>query len=99
VKNFLLQQYSGYEQNEEAIENAYDKVIMKSYSHRKQFKINLKTKLKKQVEESSSWVKALLGCFEVPAMEIISRTLLCIHALMCDNGFDTKLVTTMWSAL
>ncbi|KAK3123404.1 hypothetical protein QOZ80_8AG0630110 [Eleusine coracana subsp. coracana] len=73
ARNFLLQQYSGYEESEEAIENAYDKIIMKSYSHRKKTKVNLKTKLKKQVEESPSWVKALLGCFEMPSMEIILK--------------------------
>jgi hypothetical protein len=73
ARNFLLEQYSGCEGNEEAIESAYDKIIMKSYSHRKKTKINLKSKLKKQVEESPSWVKALLGCFEVPSMEIILK--------------------------
>jgi hypothetical protein len=73
VRNFLLEQYSGCEGNEEAIESAYDKIIMKSYSHRKKTKINLKSKLKKKVEESPSWVKALLGCFEVPSMEIILK--------------------------
>jgi hypothetical protein len=73
ARNFLLKQYSGYEESEEAIEGAYDKIIMNSYSHRKHSKINLKSKLKKQVEESPSWVKALLGYFEVPSLEIISR--------------------------
>ncbi|CAL5002205.1 unnamed protein product [Urochloa decumbens] len=73
ARNFLLKQYAGYEESEEAIEGAYDKIIMNSYSHRKHSKINLKSKLKKQVEESPSWVKALLGYFEVPSLEIISR--------------------------
>jgi hypothetical protein len=75
ARNFLLRQYAGYEESEEAIEGAYDKIIMNSYSHRKHSKINLKSKLKKQVEESPSWVKALLGYFEVPSLEIISRRL------------------------
>jgi hypothetical protein len=48
---------------------------MKSYQHRKKTKINLKTKLLKRVEESPSWVKALLGYFEVPSMDIISKRL------------------------
>lgn len=73
ARNFLLKQYAGYEESEEAIEGAYDKIIMNSYSHRKKSKINLKIKLKKEVEESPSWVKALLGYFEVPSLEIISR--------------------------
>lgn len=73
ARNFLLKQYAGYEESEEAIEGAYDKIIMSSYSHRKKSKINLKSKLKKQVEESPSWLKALLGYFEVPSLEIISR--------------------------
>jgi hypothetical protein len=75
ARNFLLQQYAGYEESEEAIEGAYDKIMMKSYSHRKKSKINLKSQLKKQVEESPSWVKTLLGYFEVPAMDVLSRRL------------------------
>ncbi|XP_066352901.1 protein CHAPERONE-LIKE PROTEIN OF POR1, chloroplastic-like [Miscanthus floridulus] len=73
ARNFLLKQYAGYEESEEAIEGAYDKIIMNSYSHRKKSNINLKSKLKKQVEESPSWLKALLGYFEVPSLEIILR--------------------------
>lgn len=73
ARNFLIQQYAGHEPSEEAIEGAYEKIIMKSYQQRKKTKINLKTKLKKRVEESPSWVKALLGYFEVPSMDIISR--------------------------
>jgi hypothetical protein len=73
ARNFLIQQFAGHEPSEEAIEGAYEKIIMKSYQQRKKTKINLKTKLKKKVEESPSWVKALLGYFEVPSMEIISR--------------------------
>lgn len=75
ARNFLIQQYAGHEPSEEAIEGAYEKIIMKSYQQRKKTKINLKTKLKKRVEESPSWVKALLGYFEVPQMDIISRRL------------------------
>lgn len=75
ARNFLLKQYAGYEESEEAIEGAYDKIIMNSYSHRKKAKINLKSKLQKQVEESPSWLKALLGYFEVPSLETISRRL------------------------
>jgi len=45
ARNFLLKQYAGYEESEEAIEGAYDKIIMNSYSHRKHSKINLKSKI------------------------------------------------------
>ena len=75
ARNFLIQQYAGHEPSEEAIEGAYEKIIMKSYQQRKKTKINLKTKLKKRVEEYPSWVKALIGYFEVPSMDIISRRL------------------------
>ncbi|EEE68688.1 hypothetical protein OsJ_27324 [Oryza sativa Japonica Group] len=75
ARNFLLKQYAGHEETEEAIEGAYEKIIMKSYSHRKKSKINLKSKIQKQVEESPSWFKAMLGFFEVPSAEIISRRL------------------------
>lgn len=75
ARNFLVQQYAGYEESEEAIEGAYDKIMMKSYSLRKRSKINLKSKLRKQVEESPSWVKTLLGYFEVPSMDVLSRRL------------------------
>jgi hypothetical protein len=30
ARNFLLEQYYGCEENEEAIENAYDRIIMKA---------------------------------------------------------------------
>lgn len=73
ARNFLLKQYAGYEESEEAIEGAYDKIIMNSYTDRKKSKFNLKSKLKEQVEGSPSWLKALLGYFEVPSLEIISR--------------------------
>ncbi|KAI4999068.1 hypothetical protein ZWY2020_059821 [Hordeum vulgare] len=73
ARNFLLQQYAGNEESEEAIEGAYDKIMMKSYSHRKKSKINLKSKLRKQVEESPSWAKSLLGHFEVPSMDVVSK--------------------------
>ncbi|CAD6265479.1 unnamed protein product [Miscanthus lutarioriparius] len=33
ARNFLLKQYAGYEESEEAIEGAYDTIIMNSYSH------------------------------------------------------------------
>uniref|UniRef100_A0A0A9K5F9 Uncharacterized protein n=1 Tax=Arundo donax TaxID=35708 RepID=A0A0A9K5F9_ARUDO len=75
ARNFLIQQYAGHEPSEEAIESSYEKIIMKSYQQLKKTKINLKTRLKKQVEESPSWVKALLGYFEVLSIDIISRRL------------------------
>ncbi|PWZ15174.1 Protein CHAPERONE-LIKE PROTEIN OF POR1, chloroplastic [Zea mays] len=106
AKNFLIQQYAGHEPSEEAIEGAYEKIIMKSYQQRKKTKINLKTKLKKRVEESPSWVKALLGCFEVPSMDIISRRLFFFAfiagwsiATSAENGPAFQLAISLFSCI
>ncbi|XP_062116876.1 protein CHAPERONE-LIKE PROTEIN OF POR1, chloroplastic [Humulus lupulus] len=74
-RNFLLQQYSGHERSEESIEAAFEKILMASFQHRKKTKINLKTKLKKQVEESPPWVKNLLSFVELPPVDVILRRL------------------------
>ncbi|PON37003.1 Protein CHAPERONE-LIKE PROTEIN OF POR1-like [Parasponia andersonii] len=74
-RNFLLQQYSGHERSEESIEAAFEKILMASFQHRKKTKINLKTKLKKQVEESPPWVKNLLSFVELPPPDVILRRL------------------------
>ncbi|CAL5074514.1 unnamed protein product [Urochloa decumbens] len=103
ARNFLVQQYAGHEPSEEAIEGAYEKIIMKSYQQRKKTKINLKTKLQKRVEESPSWVKALLGYFEVPSMDIISRRLFFFAfiagwsiATSAENGPAFQVWSTCW---
>lgn len=74
-RNFLLQQYSGHERSEESIEAAFEKLLMTSFKERKKTKINLKTRLKKKVEESPPWVKNLLNFVELPPVEVIFRRL------------------------
>ncbi|KAF8407896.1 hypothetical protein HHK36_007034 [Tetracentron sinense] len=74
-RNFLLQQFSGHERSEESIEAAFEKILMTSFRERKKTKINLKSRLKKKVEESPPWVKNLLNFVELPATEVILRRL------------------------
>ncbi|OWM90333.1 hypothetical protein CDL15_Pgr014635 [Punica granatum] len=74
-RNFLLQQYAGHERSEESIEAAFEKLLMASFQHRKKTKINLKSRLKKKVEESPPWVKNLLNFVEVPPTDVIFRRL------------------------
>ncbi|KAJ6881893.1 protein CHAPERONE-LIKE PROTEIN OF POR1 [Populus alba x Populus x berolinensis] len=74
-RNFLLQQYAGHETSEESIEAAFEKLLMTSFIERKKTKINLKTRLKKKVEESPPWVKNLLDFVELPPVEVIFRRL------------------------
>ncbi|KAM7479761.1 hypothetical protein LguiA_027974 [Lonicera macranthoides] len=64
--NFLLNQYGGDERSAESIEASFEKLLMASFRNRKRTKINLKSRLKKKVEESPSWVKNLLSFMEVP---------------------------------
>jgi len=75
ARNFLLQQYAGHERSVESIEAAYEKILMDSFKARKKSKINLKSRLKKKVEESPPWFKTLLSYFEIPAMGVILRRL------------------------
>ncbi|KAF5468946.1 hypothetical protein F2P56_013054 [Juglans regia] len=74
-RNFLLEQYAGHERSEESIEAAFEKILMASYQHRKKTKINLKSRLKKKVEESPPWVKNLLNFVELPPTDVIFRRL------------------------
>ncbi|XP_021761233.1 protein CHAPERONE-LIKE PROTEIN OF POR1, chloroplastic-like [Chenopodium quinoa] len=74
-RNFLTQQYFGDERSVESIEAAFEKLLMRSFWERKKTKINLKTRLKKKVEESPPWVKSLLNFVELPATVIILRRL------------------------
>ncbi|XP_010421102.2 PREDICTED: protein CHAPERONE-LIKE PROTEIN OF POR1, chloroplastic, partial [Camelina sativa] len=74
-RNFLLQQYAGHERSEESIEGAFEKLLMSSFIKRKKTKINLKTRLKKKVDESPPWLKALLDFVEMPPMDTIFRRL------------------------
>ena len=59
ARNFLLQQYAGHGRSVESIEAAYEKIQMASFKARKKIKINLKSRLKKKVEESPPWFKTL----------------------------------------
>ncbi|XP_042500823.1 protein CHAPERONE-LIKE PROTEIN OF POR1, chloroplastic-like [Macadamia integrifolia] len=72
---FLLQQYAGHERSEESIEAAFEKILMATFEQRKKTKFNLKTRLKRKMEESPSWVKNLLSFVEAPAKEVILRRL------------------------
>ncbi|XP_004508602.1 protein CHAPERONE-LIKE PROTEIN OF POR1, chloroplastic [Cicer arietinum] len=74
-RNFLLEQYAGHERSVESVEAAFEKILMASFIHRKKTKINLKSKLKKKVEESPPWIKNLLNTVEFPPTEIILRRL------------------------
>lgn len=74
-RNFLLQQYAGHERSEESIEAAFEKLLMASFQQRKKTKINLKSRLKKKVEESPPWVKNLLNFVELPPTDVIFRRL------------------------
>ncbi|KAI7986653.1 hypothetical protein LOK49_LG14G00341 [Camellia lanceoleosa] len=74
-RNFLLDQYARHERSAEAIEAAFQKILMASFINRKKTKINLKSRLKKKVEESPPWVKNLLSFVEVPPTVIILRRL------------------------
>ena len=75
ARNFLLEQYAGHERSEESIEAAFEKLLMDSFQHRKKTKINLKSRLKKKVEESPPWIKNLLNFVELPPVEVIFRRL------------------------
>lgn len=75
ARNFLLEQYAAHEASMESIEAAYEKILMKSFRERKKSKINLKSRLKKKVEESPSWVQTLLSYFEIPPADVALRRL------------------------
>ncbi|GJY09814.1 chaperone-like protein of POR1, chloroplastic [Tanacetum coccineum] len=74
-RNFLLDQYGAHERSAESIEAAFEKILMTSFQNRKKTKINLKTRLKKKVEESPPWVQNLLNFVELPETIIILRRL------------------------
>lgn len=83
ARNFLLNQYASHERSAESIEAAFEKLLMTSFKNRKRSKINLKTKLKKKVEESPPWVKNLLSFVEVPPPVIILRRLFLFAFMAC----------------
>ena len=71
ARNFLAQEYAAHERSRESIEAAHDKIIMESYRARKKSKINLKSNLKKKVEDSPPWFRNFLSLFEFPSSQII----------------------------
>ncbi|KAG0465243.1 hypothetical protein HPP92_019407 [Vanilla planifolia] len=75
ARNFLLEQYAGHEASVESVEAAFEKLLMASFKKRKKSKINLKSRLKKKVEESPPWVLRLLGHVELPPLDTILRRL------------------------
>ncbi|XP_073015257.1 protein CHAPERONE-LIKE PROTEIN OF POR1, chloroplastic [Primulina eburnea] len=83
ARNFLLDQYAGHERSVESVEAAFEKLLMTSFKNRKKTKINLKTQLKKKVEESPPWVKNLLSFVEVPPSVIILRRLFLFSFMAC----------------
>ncbi|KAK1372175.1 protein CHAPERONE-LIKE PROTEIN OF POR1, chloroplastic [Heracleum sosnowskyi] len=82
-RNFLLDQYAGHERSVESIEAAFEKILMTSFLNRKKTKINLKSRLKKQVEESPPWVKNLISFIELPPNVIIVRRLFLFAFMAC----------------
>ncbi|PSR89165.1 Protein CHAPERONE-LIKE PROTEIN OF like [Actinidia chinensis var. chinensis] len=74
-RNYLLDQYAMHERSAEAIEAAFEKLLMQSFINRKKTKINLKSKLKNKIEESPDWIKNLVSFVEVPPTVIILRRL------------------------
>ncbi|KAJ8536357.1 hypothetical protein K7X08_034758 [Anisodus acutangulus] len=82
-RNFLLNQYANHERSAESIEAAFEKILMASFINRKKTKINLKTRLKKKVEESPLWVQNLLNFVELPPSVIILRRLFLFGFMAC----------------
>ncbi|KAL8505948.1 hypothetical protein ACS0TY_016977 [Phlomoides rotata] len=83
ARNFLLSQYAVHERSAESIEAAFERLLMSSFKNRKRTKINLKTRLKKKVEESPPWFKNLLSFVELPPPVIIMRRLFLFGFMAC----------------
>jgi curved DNA-binding protein CbpA len=73
ARNYLSSQYSSHEKSRESIEAAYDKIIMESFRDRRKSKINLKSNLKKKVEESPAWVRSMTNMVEVPSTTVVGQ--------------------------
>ena len=79
----MLSQYAEHERSFESIEAAFERILMASFRNRKKTKINLKSQLKKKVEESPPWVKNLLNYVELPPGVIILRRLFLFGFMAC----------------
>lgn len=73
ARNFLIKQYGGHERSVESIEAAFEKIMMTSFRVRKKSKINLKSKLKKKVDDSPPWVKNIVESVEIPERKVIQN--------------------------
>lgn len=72
ARNFLIEQYAGHKPSVDAIESAYDKILLESFRARRRPKINLKGKWKKVTD--SRLIKAISSRFEAPSRNLIIKT-------------------------
>ncbi|KAM5546718.1 hypothetical protein ABKV19_001311 [Rosa sericea] len=72
ARNFLIRQYAGHKPSEDAIESAYDKIIMQQFYDRKNPKIDFKKKFR--AVSQSRVVQAVRSRFRTPATQFIVKT-------------------------
>lgn len=79
ARNFLVQKYSGHKPSVDAIESAYDKIIMQSLYNRRRPKLNLDKKVR-DITQSPVY-KAVTSRFEAPSTKVILKTALAFIVL------------------
>ncbi|XP_042398875.1 protein CHAPERONE-LIKE PROTEIN OF POR1, chloroplastic-like isoform X1 [Zingiber officinale] len=79
ARNFLVQKYSGHQPSVDAIESAYDKIIMQSLYNRRRPKLNLDKKVR-DITQSPVY-KAVTSRFEAPSTKVILKTALAFIVL------------------
>lgn len=72
ARNFLIEKYAGHKPSVDAIESAYDKILLESFRARRRPKINLKGKWRKVTD--SRLIKAISSRFEAPSRNLIIKT-------------------------
>lgn len=72
ARSFLIDQYAGHKPSVDAIESAYDKILLESFRARRRPKINLKGKWKNVTD--SRLIKAISSRFEAPSRNLIIKT-------------------------
>ncbi|XP_061999593.1 protein CHAPERONE-LIKE PROTEIN OF POR1, chloroplastic [Rosa rugosa] len=72
ARNFLIRQYAGHKPSEDAIESAYDKIIMQQFYARKNPNIDFKKKFR--AVSQSRVVQAVRSRFRTPATQFIIKT-------------------------
>lgn len=72
ARSFLTDQYAGHKPSVDAIESAYDKILLESFRARRRPKINLKGKWKNVTD--SRLIKAISSRFEAPSRNLIIKT-------------------------